>query len=289
MNRAEQIAAQLRERIDGGRLRPGDHVPSTRAIMRDHGVAMGTATRVLAILQADGLIDSAPGRGSVVRVPDQPPVNLTTAEVVTAAIAIADTESLAAVTMRRLAGTLGIPTMAVYRYVQGRDDLRNAMLDRVFGEMDLAVPSGDWRADIEAVLQAIWESMVAHPWLAGAFSMTRPGVVPGAMPFTERMLSALCGAGLSEVAAFTEYLCLLTMIRGLGMTIEPELAARAETGVTEDEWIDDRLDAFRAAAPADRFPVMARLLRSHYPYDVDVLFRNATTRYLDGLAARAGG
>lgn len=289
MNRAEEIAAQLRERIECGRLRPGDRVPSTRAIMRDHCVAMGTATRVLAILQADGLIDSAPGRGSVVRVPDRPAVNLTTADVLTAAIAIADAESLAAVTMRRLATTLGIPTMAVYRYVHGRESLRDAMMNRVFEELALPEPTTDWRSEIETVLNSLWQSMLAHPWLAGALPTTRPGVIPSAMPFTERMLFALSSAGLSDVAAFTEYLCLLTMIRGLGMTIEPELAARAETGVTEDEWIDDRLDAFRAAAPSDRFPVMARLLHGHYPYDVDVLFRNATTRYLDGLAARAGG
>lgn len=202
------------------------------------------------------------------------------------AIEIADAESLTAVTMRRLSGALGIPTMAVYRYVQGREDLHNAMLDHVFGQMELPAPSGDWRSDVEAALRAVWESMVAHPWLAGALSMTRPGVVPNAMPVTERILSALCTAGLRDPAAFTEYLCLLTMIRGLGMTIEPELAARAETGVTEDEWIDQQIDVFRAAALSDQFPVMARLLHSEYPYDADTLFLNATTRYLDGLATR---
>ena len=286
MNRAEEIAAQLRVRIESGRLRPGDRAPSTRAIMRDHSVAMGTATRVLALLQADGLIDSAPGRGSVVRTPDQSPAALTTADVLRVAIEIADSESLTAVTMRRLSGALGIPTMAVYRYVHGKEHLHNGMLDHVFGELELPTSSGDWRRDIEAALRAVWDSMVTHPWLAGALSMTRPGVVPNAMPVTERILAALCTAGLPDSAAFTEYLCLLTMIRGLGMTIEPELAARAETGVTEDEWIDEQLDAFRAAAPSEQFPVMARLLHSEYPYDTNALFRNATTRYLDGLATR---
>ncbi|MBS4104865.1 GntR family transcriptional regulator, partial [Tsukamurella paurometabola] len=47
MTRAEEVAALLRERIASGRLRPGDRAPSTRAIMRDHGVAMATASKVL--------------------------------------------------------------------------------------------------------------------------------------------------------------------------------------------------------------------------------------------------
>lgn len=286
MNRAEEIAAVLRERIASGRLRPGDRAPSTRAIMRDHGVAMGTATRVLALLQADGLVDSAPGRGSVVRVPESPRAPaLTAADVIGAAIAIADAESLGAVSMRRLAAALEIPTMAVYRYVPSSDQLQAAMLDRVLGELELPERSADWRADVDACLRALWASMKAHPWLAGAMSMTRPAVLPGAMPMSEHLLGALFDAGLEPAAAFTEYLCLLTTVRGLGMTIEPELADRAETGVTEDQWVDSRLGELREAAPAARFPAMNRMLHTDYPYDVDVLLDTALARYLDGLDA----
>ncbi|KXO96306.1 TetR/AcrR family transcriptional regulator [Tsukamurella pseudospumae] len=286
MNRAEEIAAVLRERIAAGRLRPGDRAPSTRAIMRDHGVAMGTATRVLARLQADGLVDSAPGRGSVVLAPGRPrPAEPTRDTVLAAAIAIADEESLQAVSMRRLAAALDIPTMAVYRYVPSSEELQAAMLDRVLGELELPPRTADWREDVEALLRALWETMKAHPWLAAAMSMTRPSVMPGAMPMSEHLLGALRSAGLEPRAAFTEYLCLLNLVRGLGATIEPELADRAATGVTEDEWIDTQLGELRAAAPADRFPTMAEMLHKSYPYDADVLLDTALTRYLDGLAA----
>ncbi|MET9328495.1 GntR family transcriptional regulator [Tsukamurella sp. NPDC003166] len=285
MNRAEEIAAVLRERIASGRLRPGDRAPSTRAIMRDHHVAMGTATRVLALLQAEGLVDSAPGRGSVVLAPDRPRApELTAHDVIAAAVRIADAESLPAVSMRRLAAALDIPTMAVYRYVPSSVELQSAMLDHVLGELELPERSPDWRADVEAVARAMWESMKAHPWLAGALSMTRPGVLPNAMPMSEHLLGALFDAGLDPQLAFTEYLCLLTLVRGLGMTIEPELADRAATGVTEDEWMDTTLDDLRAIAPSAEYPAMARMLRTTYPYDVDVLLDNALTRYLDGLA-----
>ncbi|WP_019202372.1 TetR/AcrR family transcriptional regulator C-terminal domain-containing protein [Tsukamurella sp. 1534] len=286
VTRAEEIAAVLRGRIASGRLRPGDRAPSTRAIVRDHGVAMATASRVLMLLQEEGLIASAPGRGSTVLAPDRPrSPELTAAGVVAAAVAIADEESLQAVSMRRLAAALEIPTMAVYRYVPGSDELRAAMLDSVLGEVEPPARSADWRADVEAVARAVWEAMKRHPWLAGAMSMTRPDVLPNAMPMSEYMLGALIDAGLAPAQAFTEYLCLFTLVRGLGVTIEPELAERAVTGVTEDEWVDRNLDALRSMAPPERFPVMADLMRTDYPYDVDVLLDTALTRYLGGLAA----
>lgn len=286
MSRAEEVAAVLRERIATGRLRPGDRAPSTRAIMRDHGVAMATASRVLALLRADGLVDSRPGSGSVVLAPDRPRApELTAEDVIAAAIAIADAESLPAVSMRRLAAALEIPTMAVYRYVPSSEELQTAMLDRVLAALELPPRTGAWRTDVEGVLRGLWAAMLAHPWLAAAMSMTRPAVMPGAMPMSERLLASLRAAGLAPREAFTEYLCLLNLVRGLGATIEPELADRAATGLTEDEWVDTRLDDLRAVAPPDRFPVMAEMLHTEYPYDADVLLGTALTRYLDGLEA----
>ncbi|MFB7950353.1 GntR family transcriptional regulator [Kitasatospora phosalacinea] len=56
MDRYEQIAAELQERIERGVLRPGDRVPSTREITRRWNVAMATATKVLAVILCRGLL-----------------------------------------------------------------------------------------------------------------------------------------------------------------------------------------------------------------------------------------
>ncbi|NLG46727.1 GntR family transcriptional regulator [Gordonia sp. (in: high G+C Gram-positive bacteria)] len=290
MTRAEQIAGEYRRRIVSGRLRVGDAVPSTRAIMRDHGVAMATASRVLAILQDDGLVESTPGRGSVVRAPDgADPAVLTRDGVVGVAVRIADAESLSGVSMRRLAAALEIPTMAVYRYVPSRDDLELAMLDRVMGEIVLPPASGVWRADLEAAARALWQSMVQHPWFAGALSMTRPAAIPNAMVLSEAMLGSLHAATGDPVQSFTDYLCLLHLIRGVGLTLETELADRAATGLTNDEWMDTRIGDLRRVAPGERFPTMKKIIDTGYPYDPDVLFESGLRRFLDGVAASAGG
>jgi DNA-binding GntR family transcriptional regulator len=62
----QRIAAKIRARIDSGDLQPGDHIPSVRDIVRDEGVSTATATRVAAVLRADGVAHTVTGIGTVV-------------------------------------------------------------------------------------------------------------------------------------------------------------------------------------------------------------------------------
>ncbi|MCF3965169.1 TetR/AcrR family transcriptional regulator C-terminal domain-containing protein [Streptomyces fuscigenes] len=61
-----RIVGELRRRIESGELPPGARVPSTRALVREHGVAMATATKVLTELRHAGLVRAVPGVGTVV-------------------------------------------------------------------------------------------------------------------------------------------------------------------------------------------------------------------------------
>ncbi|HAT29761.1 MAG TPA: GntR family transcriptional regulator [Janthinobacterium sp.] len=65
--RYRDIADDFAARIANGALRPGDQLPTLRALMRQRGVALATASRVYAELEAIGLIACEPGRGSFVR------------------------------------------------------------------------------------------------------------------------------------------------------------------------------------------------------------------------------
>ena len=62
-----QIAQQIRADIESGKLAEGDRVPSARDITATWGVALATATKVHARLRSEGLIESVPGVGTVVR------------------------------------------------------------------------------------------------------------------------------------------------------------------------------------------------------------------------------
>ena len=64
-----QIAADLRDGIHAGRFKPGEYVPSVRALVRDYGVAIATAQRALTLLRSEGYIEAEPGRGNTVTNP----------------------------------------------------------------------------------------------------------------------------------------------------------------------------------------------------------------------------
>ena len=74
-----RIVAELRARILAGDLRPGDRMPSIRQIAQRWGVAVATATKAMATLRDDGLVETKVGSGTVVstRTSRQQPVGAT--------------------------------------------------------------------------------------------------------------------------------------------------------------------------------------------------------------------
>src|SRR6201989_2078947 len=73
------------------------------------------------------------------------------AEIVTAAIGLADEAGAGALTMKAVAARLGpYSAMALYRYVHSKDGLVDLMLDAATAEVPRPVqPGPDWRADLE--------------------------------------------------------------------------------------------------------------------------------------------
>ena len=173
-----RIAAELRDQIERGQLRPGQRVPSTREITARWGVAMATASKALAALRQDGLVHPVPGVGTVVSdpaaVPGRPtvtapartgpaargpgaaPGGLAPDRIVAAAIQVADTEGLAALSMRRVATELGAAPMSLYRHVADKDDLVLQMMNSVFAASVLPDPPGGWRARLEVAGRTFW-------------------------------------------------------------------------------------------------------------------------------------
>jgi AcrR family transcriptional regulator len=88
------------------------------------------------------------------------------AQITAVAVALADAEGLAAVSMRRVAGELGTGPASLYRYVRGRDDLLDLMADAAAGEVDVTVPlTGDPVADMVALACQVRGVYLRHPWM----------------------------------------------------------------------------------------------------------------------------
>jgi AcrR family transcriptional regulator len=306
-SRSGQIAAELRRRIETGELAPGDRVPSTREITRRWNVAMATATKVLTQLRHEGLVRAVPGVGTVVGTgvsagavpprdvprPGAAPSRksgadrtLTPARIVTTAIAIADAEGLASVSMRRVAGELGVATMSLYRHVTDKDDLLLRMMDAALREARLpADPPPGWRPRLEVAARSLWAAFRRHPWLAPALSLTRPQAVAGGLAYTEWVLAALSDAGLTTAVAFDVHLTLFTFVRGVAVNLETEAAEAAASGLTSEEWVATHEHRLRAITLGGGFPHFERLVAQDYDLDLDRLFERGLRYLLNGLAA----
>ncbi|WP_328319721.1 TetR/AcrR family transcriptional regulator C-terminal domain-containing protein [Streptomyces sp. NBC_00388] len=290
-----RVAAGIRRRIESGELAPGDRVPSTRAIVRECGVAMATATKALAALRTEGLVRAVPGIGTVVTAPSAAgPVSAPSAapgptrdRIVRTAVAFADAEGLATLSMRRVATELGLSTMALYRYVQGKGELVRLMADAVYGERPLpAVQPADWRDRFELGARWLWESHRRHSWMARAVaSFTRPVPAPNAMAYTEWMLRAGADTGLSKEQVMHLHLTLFGHVQGLATATDLEGQAVQDTGVSNDAWMARNETQFAALAVTGAYPHL-NSLGEHGGFELDLgrVFEFGLSRILDGTA-----
>lgn len=299
---SRRIAAALREQIAGGQLGPGDRVPSTRALVRDWGVAMATASRALAMLRDEGLVTTRTGSGTVVRGVQRagrPPRamgpgarGLTRGGILTAAVRIADREGLEAVSMRRLAGVLKVAPMSLYRHVAGREELEILLVRAVFGSRPLPdpMPAG-WRQRLETVYRLQWRLYRSHPWLAELTSITRPPLAPEAMRHSEWTLEALAELSLDPRDRMRAALALPALVDGLALGALREIRAERETHLRNEQWWETIEAEAAELLHSGSFPRLAELDASSSVTlgldDLDGRFEHALGRYLDGLAAAA--
>ena len=286
---ADDIATYLRQQIEQGVLAPGDRVPSARAIVSEYGVALATASRVHGLLRQAQLTEARTGVGTVVRRPAiRRPTSdagaLTTSRLVARGIAVADTEGIEGVTMRRLAAELGVGAMSLYRHVSSKEDLVERMLDAALHEWHPPPGGGaGWRECLEAAARGLWTLMRRHPWVAPALSMTRPQVITGGLQYTEWVLDALNGLDLDISERFDIHLTLFSWVRGLAISLESESAATAMTGMDAEHWMDTRAAELRAVASSGPYPGFAALVDRGYDFSLDRIFERGLAQLLDGL------
>jgi TetR/AcrR family transcriptional regulator, tetracycline repressor protein len=128
---------------------------------------------------------------------------LTRAAVVDRALALADKSGLDALTIRKLAAELGVTPMALYWHFRGKDELLDALGDRLWGEIDLTVDrDAPWTEQIRGLFESLLEVLRAHP---AAPELLRHSKKMGdtALNVTELALDILRTAGFSPEDAST--------------------------------------------------------------------------------------
>lgn len=282
----KRIVADIRGRIEAGDLRPGDRVPSARAITKEWGVAIATATKAQQALRDQGLTIAKPGVGTIVAGPaPRREYELSRERIIATAIEIADADGIAEVTMRRIASTLGAATMSLYRHVPSRDDLIQAMIDAAFDGVRLPPrPSADWRWSLQLCARLEWALFQRHPWLGPIMSITRPQLAPNAIRLSEWVMAAFDGTTLTMSERMYIQIFFFSFVRGVAGALEPEAAAMQESGLTNDEWMDTQTTNFMKLMGSGQLPRFQELTTTGFDYSLDQLFEFGLARLLDGLA-----
>ncbi|TXK41101.1 TetR family transcriptional regulator [Nonomuraea sp. C10] len=190
-----------------------------------------------------------------------PKPGLSVDEIVDAAIAIADAEGMAAVSMRRVGERLGRSGMALYTYVPGKGELVDLMYDRALAALPAAYDLSDgWRAAVSAWAREVRAFYLRHPW-ALRLSQARPVLGPNEFTLLESLAGILHETGLPPEVLRGAVSLLTDFVRGSAATVAETRRAGAETGVSDEEWWRARGAILAEVAPgfAGRYPVLSRV------------------------------
>ncbi|MGW5362498.1 TetR/AcrR family transcriptional regulator [Actinopolymorpha pittospori] len=216
-------------------------------------------------------------------------------QIASTALAIADAEGFAAVSMRRIAGDLGAGTMTLYYYVRTKDELVALMDDAIMGEV--LVPAEEfpthWYDALIAIGTRTWEVMMRHPWAPYSLQNAMPG--PNAMRHFEQSLAAVAETGLDPASKFALLGMVDDYVHGNALR---SAEVRAGSASPDDEAVKAAMAFGESLLATGEFPHTEGLFGGARPQDAfgELIgglserdrFLNGLTTLLDGAAARFG-
>ncbi|GAA2748186.1 TetR/AcrR family transcriptional regulator [Kitasatospora cinereorecta] len=116
--------------------------------------------------------------------------------IVAAALAVADAEGLDALSTRRLATELSVSGPSLYNHFATKDDLLDAVVDSVMGEVDLSMFDApqDWRTALRDWARSYRAALAAHPHVVPVLAQG-PGRRPNALRLADAVFGCLVAAG----------------------------------------------------------------------------------------------
>lgn len=180
---------------------------------------------------------------------------LTREQVVDVAIAVGDEDGVDAVSFRRLGARLGVAPMALYRHVRNKEDLVEAMIQRLGSDLDLRPsldPTLPWTGRLRQVLRFLQRFFEQHP-VAVPLLIRRASATFSMLPTYETLLELLVEGGYAVNEAVDVSTQVLNRAAALYL-----LEAGARQGMSDVEVVAMAREAEGRllALPADRYPLI---------------------------------
>lgn len=175
--------------------------------------------------------------------------------VLEAAVAIADQDGIAALSMRRLGRELGVEAMSLYNHVAGKEDLERGIVEVVLAEIENPRPGRDWKTEIRRTAVSSHDAFVRHRWSCSLLTQGS-GVSRVRMEWMEAVFATFRKAGFSSNLTHHAYHAIDSHITGftlwqVGMPFR-----------TREELVD-LAAGFLRRIPADEFPYIVEHAQEH--------------------------
>jgi AcrR family transcriptional regulator len=191
-----------------------------------------------------------------------PKRELSLQKIVGAAVAIADQEGLSAVSMSRVAESLGFTAMSLYRYIPSKDDLLLLMQEAV---CEIPIPpekeGEDWRQGLREYVKACVDMFREHPWF-GEIPVGGVPLTPGNLRVVDWVLRTLRETALNDYEKMSVVLLLSSYARSVGMLMRDfDRALRAGTRPEEISGLAYS-KALKQLVTAEQFPYLYPIVQS---------------------------
>jgi AcrR family transcriptional regulator len=209
-------------------------------------------------------------------------IPLSRERVLKAALRLVDEGGLEALSMRKLAGELGVQAMSLYNHVANKDDILDGLVDIVVAEIEVPRFDLDWKTAMRRRSISAHEMLLRHPWATMPL-VSRINVGPAMLGYINATLGCLYEAGFSLERADQIWNAIDSHIYGftlqeLNFPVEAEnYSEAAKTGLP--------------LIPADLYPYMNKLTHAviEKQYDGISDFNFGLELLLDGLDRLNGG
>jgi AcrR family transcriptional regulator len=193
-----------------------------------------------------------------------PKREMSTDQIVKAAIKIADQDGLAALSMSRLASSLGFTTMSLYRYIPSKDDLFLLMQDAVcamsFTENGDDAAK-DWRQRMRDYVNLNISFFRKHPWITD-IPISGVPVTPNQLKLVDLALRSTRGLPINDYEKMSFVLLLSGYARSCGVILK-DMDKAIESGKSPDSFSGTEYSsALKNLVTAEQFPDLYPVLLS---------------------------
>jgi AcrR family transcriptional regulator len=204
------------------------------------------------------------------------PRSLSPDRLAAAALAVIDRAGLPGLTMRAVAKELGMSTMALYRYVDDRDELELLVVEQMFTQLDTSLPADpSWIDKIKTMVDRVRRTAGAHPGAVPLLLAHRHRSV-STLRWSEAVLAILTESGLDGGRRVIALRALLSYVTG-AIQLE-HLGPLSGAGTVTI-----------GALPRTEFPLMAATARQAREIGPDEEFTGGLELLLRGLATAPAG